>query len=57
MTSEEILDELETWVSRHHDHHYGCDDPDVNPRCPSADRPYVDSLSLVEKIRELRGRI
>lgn len=56
MTSEEILDELEAWVFREHDHHYGCDDPDISSRCEAADRPYVDSLNLVEKIKELRAR-
>jgi hypothetical protein len=51
-----VLGELEAWVSREHEHHYGCDDPDVSlPRCPGADRPYVDSLALVAKIRELKG--
>jgi hypothetical protein len=54
MTSKEILDELEAWAGRMHQHHYGCDDPDISPRCSNADRPYVDSLKLVEKIRELR---
>lgn len=54
MTSEETLDELEVWVSKEHRHHYGCDDPDISPRCSHADHPYVDSLNLVEKIRELK---
>lgn len=52
MTAEEILNELEEWASRNHEHHYGCEE--TRGCCPGADRPYVDSLNLVAKIRELR---
>lgn len=54
MTSEEILDELEAWTGNEHQHHYGCEDD--NGCCPGASRPYVDSLNLIEKIKEMRAR-
>jgi len=54
MTLTKALDELEAWTARNHDHHYGLNDPDIGPCCEHADRPYVDSLDLVAKIRELR---
>lgn len=55
MTITEALDELEAWTCNNHQHHYGCEDDSTC--CPGADRPYVDSLSLVEKIRELKEQI
>lgn len=51
MTAEEILNELEEWVFLNHDHH-GCEGNEEC--CSGASRPYVDSLSLVAKIGELR---
>lgn len=52
MTAEEILNELEEWVLRNHDHHHGCEGDDEC--CSGANRPYVDSLNLVTEIRKLR---
>lgn len=54
-TTEEILNELETWVSENHDHHYGCEDNDKC--CPGASKPYVDSLQLIVQIRRLRNEL
>lgn len=45
------LEELIEWVQLNHDHHRWCEGDD--DCCADSTFPYVNSIVLVEKIREL----
>jgi hypothetical protein len=46
-----IMAELEAWILHEQDHHHDCGDD----CCADSGYPYVNSVKLMEKIKELRG--
>ena len=49
-----VLGELEQWVFIHHEHHAEPDDEMYNV-CEDHAFPYVNSVELVKKIREMKN--
>ena len=53
-TSSKTIEQVKEWVIQHHSHHVGCNKKG-SAGCQDKDSPYVNSLALVDFLKELSG--